>query len=115
MERLIRSDRDEFSVQSNGDKSPTDAERCSLVVSQRRGKKKKGVLVLMHPGGKATHIWAQMSSVTEGCYTACIRVPQYLCHKSMALVTMASVFSCGMLRRNPTTPSGRLMPVKMIL
>ena len=27
------------------------------------------------------------------CYTECMGVPQYLCHRSMALVTMASVFS----------------------
>lgn len=49
------------------------------------------------------------------CYTVCIGVPQYLCHKSMAFVTMASVFSCGILHRNLTTPSGRLIPINTIL
>lgn len=31
MERLIHSNRDEFSVQSNGEQSPTDAERLKSV------------------------------------------------------------------------------------
>lgn len=42
----------------------------------------------------------QLASVRVHCgrtaprrYTACTGVPQYLCHRSMALVTMASVFS----------------------
>lgn len=40
-------------------------------------------------------------------YTACIGVPQYLCHRSMALVTMASVFSCGIWKENNTNYEDR--------
>lgn len=34
-------------------------------------------------------------------YTECMGVPQCLCHRSMALVTMASVFSCGICTERP--------------
>lgn len=48
------------------------------------------VSVLLHHGRAA--LWY---------YTACMGVPQYLCHRSMALVTMASVFSCGIWGAKP--------------
>lgn len=54
--------------------------------------------------------WISGKKITSGsryfprlapcCYIAWIRVPEYLCHKSMALVTMASVFSCGIWKRD---------------
>lgn len=59
--------------------------------------------VPMHHG-KASHLGDKTSVVCGApCgYTACIGVPQYLCHESIALVTMASVFSCGIWKGNVT-------------
>lgn len=49
-------------------------------------------------GGVKSKFWCVPGGKQHG-YTACIGVPQYLCHKSMAFVTMASVFSWGIWRR----------------
>lgn len=50
---------------------------------------------------EAANLWARVSVACGApCgYTACTGVPQYLCHKSMALVTIASVFSCGIWKK----------------
>lgn len=111
--------------------APPAVDVCSSVMQRQipAVNERHSLSVTLHPG--------------EQAHTACIRVPQYLCHKSMALVTMASVFSCGIwegeavvrhlqwrktmhlcvvlcyrfltLQRNLTTPSGRLIPINTIL
>ncbi len=42
-----------------------------------------------------THTHTQLTFLFLSDYTECMGVPQCLCHRSMAFVTMASVFSCG--------------------
>lgn len=48
----------------------------------------------------------QSLTVVWCSYTECMGVPQCLCQRSMAFVTIASVFSCGILDRKLKTPSG---------
>lgn len=87
--------------------SPVDGECRSVLVKHCESR--------WIPGKKITSGSRYFPRLAPCCYIAWIRVPEYLCHKSMALVTMASVFSCGILHKNLTTPSGRLMPINIIL
>ena len=53
------------------------------------------------PGAESPGKGGGVALGTSRRYTECMGVPQYLCHRSMALVTMASVFSWGIWKGKP--------------
>lgn len=76
---------------SHAETNPVDGECCRLLGKQC---KSRGILGMSIASGSGF-----LPPLAPCCYIACISVPLYLCHKSMALVTMASVFSCGIWKK----------------